>query len=401
VHEKDFLNVINTCPEWNKILSSRKTMELYGLALPLVMEWLPKNDFLNLRSVSRGWKEGLDMVYENHSARLASVTSDIRFPTLVLNEESEEPARIILLVDNGMVFGQLDQIQGFLGETGVNSGNPFPGRCVKFSLHSSELVGRAELLQSFTQLLIRFGEHIWYLRLNLACDQDPMHSTELETQLMDWLTRVPNLKRLQLEFGLAPDGDDCDGLNEDYWRQNPVPKLTNLEVFSLTNDEDYSVHTPLIHQVLECFCADGNLKRLRIPDNGYGPDFPLPNLVELAATILYEDLPLLQISSPNLEKLVLTIEGITAERGGLGRYTYNIVTVFGALNMFADSLKELELLDNPPDKYVFPKNGEFNLEFPKLEKLVLKIEQESDVEGFTSQVLERMPNVKTLVISGK
>jgi len=372
-------------------------MELYGEVLPFIMEWLPKNDFLKLRSVSRGWKEGLDKMYENHPARLASSTSTIRFPRLVLNEGSEKPAQIVLLVDNGMVFGQLDQTQRFLGETGVNSGNPFPGRCVKLSLRASELVGRTELLQSFTQLLIRCGEHIWYLRLDLACDQDPMHSTELETQLMDWLTRVPNLKRLQLEFGLAADGDECDGLNGDYWRQNPVPKLTNLEVFSSTNDESYSVHTPLIHQLLECFLADGNLKRLHILDNGYGPDFPLPNLVELGATILYDDLPLLKESSPNLEKLVLTIDGLKAERGEIGRNTCNIVTVFSALKIFAETLKELELLENPPDRFIFRKKGKFNLEFPKLEKLELKVEPDSDIEGCARQVFKHMPNVKVVI----
>jgi len=129
------------------------------------MEWLPKNDFLNLRLVSRGWKQVLDNVYENHPARLASASSNLTFPELTTDD------RMMPFVDNGMRFDMLERIQLFLDEVNVDSGNPFPGRCVRFSLaeyYCTEEghVERPELFQSFTELLTRFGEHIWYLRLD-------------------------------------------------------------------------------------------------------------------------------------------------------------------------------------------------------------------------------------------
>jgi len=172
VHGKEFVRVINTCPEWNHLLSSRKTMELFAEVLPFVMEWLPKMDFLNLRLISRGWKEGLDKVYENHTARLASATSNLTFPELA------EEDRVMPFDDNGMRFDTLEGIQTYLKEVDVDSGNPFPGRCVWFSLEEhyrcevredeEEYMIRPEFLQSFAELLTRFGKHIWYLQLDFV-----------------------------------------------------------------------------------------------------------------------------------------------------------------------------------------------------------------------------------------
>jgi len=228
-------------------------------------------------------------VYENHPARLASTTSDVKFADLVPAEDLEddmEEERMVTVADNGVKFNWPDQIQRFLREMEVPSGNPFPGRCVWLLLEESSRAGvplnREELLESFRQLLIRFGEHIWYLRLSFHCFDVLIHSNEYETLLMSWLTLVPNLKRLKLKLACARDEDEGDGLNTDFWRENPVQKLNNLQVFSYTNEYDqHKTFTPLIHQLLERFCVGGNLTRLHLPDNCNGPDFPFPNLKEL------------------------------------------------------------------------------------------------------------------------
>jgi len=103
------VTVINTCPEWNKLLSSRKTTELFELALPFFMSFLPKKDFLNLRLVAPAWKKDVDNVYENHAAREQLRTrdgneGDLTFPKLDL------VGKMIPKVDKGIKFGTLEQL---------------------------------------------------------------------------------------------------------------------------------------------------------------------------------------------------------------------------------------------------------------------------------------------------
>jgi len=399
-------------------------MELYGEVLPFIMEWLPKNDFLKLRSVSRGWKQGLDNVYENHPARLASTTSDIHFPKLVLNEESEEPAQIALIVDNGMEFSKHDQIQRFLRETDVNSGNPFPGRCAQFSLRGNELVDRPELLQSLTQLLIRFGDHIWYLRLWFRFDP-PMYLTDVEALLMNWLTHVPNLKRLKLELG--PPRGDASALNVDFWRQHPAQKLNNLQLFSYIGDGDpeEDPRTPLIELLLERFCANGNLKRLHLPaPTMFEHQVPLPNLEELCAYVFFENLPQLKETSPKLEKLILLIDEFPENHEHWNHhetgYNCHIDTLFNGFQIFADTLKELDILENSGVTFIPPNSADYRVDLPKLERLTLgyfpmdninillnlsslkhleiQSKEECDTGEFAQGVFERMSTVDTVVI---
>jgi len=455
---------------------------LFDQVLPFIMTSLPKNDFLNLRLVSRGWKQGLDEVYENHPARLASVISDLKFPGLApdadsdeeldndsddsshedleddldevleenvnedsndnelqekVNENSDEElkenvneeGRMVPVVDNGMMFNRLDRVQSFLQETHVNSGNPFPGRCVWISVEEyidgDEEVDRTELLERFTQLLIRFGDHIWYLRITFDCPDTPLHSTEYETQLMSWLTLVPNLKRLRLELGAPIEGDLCLDLNLDYWGQNPVQQLNNLEVFSYVNDEDQDgIFAWLIQQLLGRFCANGNLKRLHLPNKCHWPYSPFPNLEELWTDILYEDLLLLKVFSPNLKKLVVYVDGLPATdecNGDCEEETHlNIATVFNGLHFFADTLIDLALINH--ETFCLPTNMDFKVELPKLERLMLVYSPsvkndilfnlkslkhleilDSPMDDynngeFVCRVLKRLSNVKTIVI---
>jgi len=160
------------------------------------------------------------------------------------------------------------------------------------------------------------------------------------------LTRVPNLKQLDLQLGSPLKHDHFDGPNEEYWRQHPVQKLYNLQVFSYTINYDKSGElVPLIHQQVECFCANGNLKRLYF--TSHHPETPLKIFddEELSTISLYQDLPILQENCPKLEKLVLDVfdfppDGV--KNGQDGKEYCNIATLFNVLQVFAETLKELD-----------------------------------------------------------
>jgi len=140
--------------------------------------------------------------------------------------------------------------------------------------------------------------------------------------------------------------------------------------------------------------------------------------------MLEEDLPLLKESSPKLEKLLFSLDCMpeVVERGAhqAGDYVYNIVTALNGLQIFSDTLRELDLLD---DAFTHPgAAAAFKGNLPKLEKLTLKYSpmnkidflfdfktlkyleiksspmDDSKTGEFALEVFERMPNVETVVV---
>ncbi|CAL8136267.1 unnamed protein product [Orchesella dallaii] len=439
----DYLRVINSCPEWNQLLNSRKITELFPMALPFIMKFLPKNDFLNLRLVSRDWKRKCEIIYENHPARLATATSDLRFPKL------SSSGRMSPSFDDGVKFQGVESFQRFNSEVRNDCGNPFPGRCVWLLIkelegHNSddndseeeEEVRNPQIeldyWNAINQLLLQFGEHIWYLQLDYLFRDVSF----VETRLRNMLLQVPNLKRLRLSFGGPEvDFDDSDEFNlrsVEFFKQNPPPKLENLEVFSCTNPNFpvYDEFQDFSNQLVKSYCPTDNLKRLNLPDMSYKPT-PLPNLLELRTMINYLELPALKEASPKLESFGVSLQ---FEDGVVDANEYqgnrwrilndgdddiiiedddsvdnnigvvfphwndcddddehncnddsdtdndkdyddsdsgdkNIGVVFTGLHIFADTLKELDLLSDPWTLN-WRKNN-FKVVLPKLEKLCI------------------------------
>ncbi|CAL8136265.1 unnamed protein product [Orchesella dallaii] len=397
----DYLRVINSCPEWNQLLNSRKTTELFSLALPFIMKFLPKNDFLTLRLVSQDWKRKSEIIYDNHPARLATTTSDPEFPMM------SSRGRMLLSVDEGIKFESVESFQRFNSEMGNDYGNPFPGRCVWLRLRLKESEDsdsddsdseedeevrnpqiELDYWTAINQLLLQFGEHIWYLKLDYLFWSDHL----VETRLRDMLLQVPNLKRLQLSFG-DPKTDFYEESTEfnrravEFYEQNPPPKLENLEIFSCTSPKPAHPENfdDFINQLVKSYCPTDTLKRLNLPDTCYKPT-PLPNLLELRTLICYLELPALKEASPKLENFVVIFQ---FERGVVYDSEYqddrssnsddsddddnsvdnNIGVVFKGLQIFADTLKKLDLLPHPFTSNMKTRN--FKVELPKLEKLCI------------------------------
>ncbi|CAL8136259.1 unnamed protein product [Orchesella dallaii] len=388
----DYLRVINSCPEWNQLLNSRKPTELFSMAIPFIIKFLPKNDFLTLRLVCQDWKRKCEIIYDNHPARLTTATSDLQFPLL------SSLGRMFPSVDDGIKFESVDSFQRFNSEMGNDFGNPFPGRCVWLLTKESETSDsddydseeeaeeevryqqvELEYWNAVNQLLLQFGEHIWYLRLDyLFC------STRLdETRLRDILLQVPNLKRLSLSFGDPKNANSDAELNllkVEFYKQNPPPKLENLEVFSckITDPEEFEEFNDFVNQLVKSYCPTDNLKVLNLPDNSYEPT-SLPELLELQTRICYSNLPALKEASPKLECFGVILQ---FERGVVPPCEYedyqldeycrdenNIGVVFKGLHIFADTLKELELYTDPLASN--EKTRDFKVELPKLEELFI------------------------------
>ncbi|CAL8136257.1 unnamed protein product [Orchesella dallaii] len=349
----DYLAAINSCPEWNQLLNSRKTAELFSMALPFIMKFLPKKDFLTLRLVCQDWKRKCEIIYDNHPARLERATSDLQFPKL------SPDGKLLLSDDDGVKFQSVESFQRFTSEMGNDCGNPFPGRCVSLLTKESENpasddndseeeveeeVRNPQIVldhwNAINQLLLQFGEHIWYLRLDYwFCD-----NRMVETRLRNMLLQVPNVKSLQLRFvDQIYDFEDFVEFNRraaEFYRQNPPPKLENLE------------------------------------------PVPFPNLVELQAEICYFELRALKEASPKLESLGVDLQ---LEYGVVYDTEYqdepfddsdeddedhdavdnNIGVVFKGLHIFADTLKELELFYYPLTSNV--NTIKFKVVLPKLE----------------------------------
>ncbi|CAL8136255.1 unnamed protein product [Orchesella dallaii] len=362
----DYLRVINSCPEWNQLLNSRKVTGLFSMALPFFMKFLPKNDFLNLRLVSQDWKRKCEIIYDNHPARLATATSDLRFPKL------SSSGRMFPSVDDGIKFESVESFQLFNSEMGNDCGNPFPGRCVWLRLKESgdsdledsdseeeEDGYSSQIERAINQFVLQFGDHIWYLRLDFLIDG----YWKVDTRLRNMLLQVPNLKRLRLSFGdpeiNSDSEDDSDEFNRyavKYFKQNPPPKLKNLEVFSCTNPDSVEPDnlSDFINQLVKSYCSTDILKRLNLPDISYIPT-PLSNLLELQTQICYLKLPALKEASPKLEKFSVIFQ---FKSGVVYDYLYqcqndnsedwdwedvdnNIGVVFNGLHIFAETLKEL------------------------------------------------------------
>jgi len=291
MHSKDFLTVINTCPEWNELLSSRKTTELFQQALPFIMSFLPKKDFLNLRLVGPAWKKDVDSVYENHPAREQLKTrdsskGDLTFPKL------DWQGKMMPRGDRGTKFETLEQLERFNEEMDSyyhSTTNPFPGRCVWITQQYPEEdededdeetpMDTQQFWNHLLQFLTQFGEHIWHLRLDYHFQN--MGSPEVEKRLRAFLLLVPNLRRLELELGHPYEDllmkEEFGERVISYFVQNPPPKLEKLKVFfaktyfphhdSDSDDQDDSVNCPggpLFNQLLKSYCTDTNLMTLSL-----------------------------------------------------------------------------------------------------------------------------------------
>ncbi|CAL8136269.1 unnamed protein product [Orchesella dallaii] len=385
----DYLRVINTCPEWRQLLNSRKITELFPLALPLIMKFLPKNDFLNLRLVSQDWKRKCETIYDNHPARLETATSDLQFPKLS-SSGSMFPSD-----DDGVKFQRAKSFQRFNSEMRNDCGNPFPGRCVWLRLNESDDSALDDIdsleeeevynlvigldWDAINQLLFQFGEHIWYLRLDYLFQFDHL----VEIRLKNMLLQVPNLKRLRLSFGnreahFYKEYEEFNRRAVEFYEQNPPPKLEYLEVFSCTNPNSTEPEEfyDFTNQLVKSYCPTDTLKRLNLPDISYKPT-PLPNLLDLRTIICYLELPALKEASPKLENFGVILQSerrvmLDSEYQG-ERWSNsddnNIAVVFKGLQIFADTLKELDLLPHPITSNMKTRN--FKVELPKLEKLFI------------------------------
>jgi len=98
----------------------------------------------------------------------------------------------------------------------------------------------------------------------------------------------------------------------------------------------------------------------------------LPNLEELWALVLFEDLPRLKEIPPKLENLILTMDGLPViGQREAGHTSCNIDTLFNGFQIFAGTLKELDILVNHVVTFILPNSADYRLDFPKLERLAL------------------------------
>ncbi|CAL8136251.1 unnamed protein product [Orchesella dallaii] len=299
VNFTDYLSTINTCPEWNHLLISRKTTELFQMAVPSIMLFLPKKDFLNLRLISRDWKQKCEFVYQNHPCSLAAPTSNIKFPKL------SSHGKMLPNLDNGVKLQSLESIKRFTSEMRNDSRNPFPGRCVWLVVTDREDSDsnedhldeqgeeiheefQQEYWNALNQFLLQFGDYMWYLRL----DYFFRFTTNVENRFRNILLQVPNLKTLRLKLG-DPNSDcwtdSSEQLNKravKFNRASPPPKLESLETFSyISSDENLDYFEDFVNQIVKSYCVEGKLKRLHMPDTSYKPKL-FSELKELSAWCL-------------------------------------------------------------------------------------------------------------------
>ncbi|ODM90262.1 hypothetical protein Ocin01_16419 [Orchesella cincta] len=121
----DFLSAINSNPQWNQLMNSKKPSKLFPLVFPMLMDYLPLKDTLELRLANKSvLKEAVDTQLQKLSACPISEFGYI--PSW--KENVNNPQTKVEVMRNKFEFEKQEQLQSFLQLTeSIFScgGNPF------------------------------------------------------------------------------------------------------------------------------------------------------------------------------------------------------------------------------------------------------------------------------------
>ncbi|ODM90548.1 putative type-1 restriction enzyme specificity protein, partial [Orchesella cincta] len=197
---RDLLSCFKTAESWRRELLGQKNELLMADVFPLLSQYMEKNDILNIRLGCRLWKEAIDDFVQNHPSRYNVVWSSALVEEVV-NWRVGQYA-------NDWFPRNLEFNSSFDRKRCANFLRPLPEGCSPFLSRSIFYSDSSYFLDDrviFTQILERFGSHIWHFQLHMEITKDgnKMNATANYNMTRSWLLLMPNLKSLSLHFWVS------------------------------------------------------------------------------------------------------------------------------------------------------------------------------------------------------
>ncbi|CAL8146472.1 unnamed protein product [Orchesella dallaii] len=369
IHSQDFQSVINTCPEWNQLMTSRKTTELLPSVLPILMklDHLPATSILNCRLVNRRSKLAIDNTIQH----------EVSCPNLSFKNEMQRRWKesrstgIESLIGVNFDFEDDSDIQRFLRHIETKpfpTSNPFLSKQISIGIGYVLEEDVPNWRSSFESLLSRYGHHLRRLTSYMCT----WTLGETVTTLLSLMNQMPNLQVLKM-IGCIYMREEVERI-----RNITLPQLDHLESLDLEDfmsrdlDSEEHIVLPFLQHYgsqIKTFRCRGEL----LGRTGLSAELlnqMLPNVKQLCVShVTLSALPKLAELNWPVEHLQL-FECSIVDGGFVFIQNLNLM-----ITQFSNSLKELDL---------FVKLRK-NLELPGLEEL-----------PSTSNDLQGLPNLRIL-----
>lgn len=151
----DRLNCLKTHPLWRSILEDGKNNWLFQLVLPHLSAYIPNNDKLNVRRVSKSWKSTMDRFLEKGQYEMYDLISEclVDYATTFL---AAKPNYVKLDFTSLPQDENPQEVHRFRREMANSTGNPIVSRSVTIRSHWPDSI----------PFLQEFGVHIWHLNIH-------------------------------------------------------------------------------------------------------------------------------------------------------------------------------------------------------------------------------------------
>ncbi|CAL8147327.1 unnamed protein product [Orchesella dallaii] len=318
----DFHSAINTCPEWNCLMSSQKTALLFPLVLPILIDYLPLETILQLRKVSKKCTlEATNNLLKEHPGFRPPVNRRSLFHKLSSIDK--------------YTFTSEKQIHEFISRV---ESRPFPEAnpflLGSLTIHLNGWVN-AEILRrtkAFQQLFSLYGHHVEKVYL----PQFQIDGRTLET-FLTLLANAPNIKSINILGPVHMAEEFLEGLT--------FPKLEKLEgMYMYHGFQDVSLESGFLLRMLTQYGAQ--LKSLSMNNLLRSPNVSSTLLSLLAPNVTWFELAtvngaaLRKLACVNWQLEELIIWGEERE-GCTGSILLGFLEV---VNNFAGTLINLKLI---------------------------------------------------------
>ncbi|CAL8129620.1 unnamed protein product [Orchesella dallaii] len=355
---EDCFHVINTCPEFNKMLAVEKTQFLFPQVASILMRKVDSKTILACRLLNKTTKTAVDATLKDE---FTSPDKTYRKSHLHRRDKDDYYDRLGKF-DHVYAFWERRQVENFMNKFGDRNedNNPIITGKLTLCVKAKLVVRNDRNFPCLKRLLTKFGHHVKHIHI-IGGHVDEYVQLTAQNQLVAVLGLVPNLKVLSLSWGLGVI------LNENIGHL--LPDLNNLEYiefrskfrpkFVLSFLDRYGVQLTILN-------CEGEFLNSREHTGCY-----LKRLLPNVQTVCVNE-----ISLDGLQKLVdvgwplkhLRIRSFDSSE----RPTWGVFVHF--ISPFSEFLVELDILDSISHKFSEKRSKTDLPEFKKLSFVCTKIE---------------------------